>query len=75
MWRSALCCSFQLKWAVPDETGGEVITQYELLVTPQPLGWEGPAADEQVGASSWGLLAAVGHTALWLHPAIDACVH
>jgi hypothetical protein len=44
-----LALMLQLKWNVPDETGGEAIQRYELLVTPQPAGWEGPPADEQVG--------------------------
>ncbi|KAF6257140.1 fibronectin type III [Scenedesmus sp. NREL 46B-D3] len=39
--------ALKLKWNMPDEAGGEVIQRYELLVTPQPAGWEGPAADEQ----------------------------
>jgi hypothetical protein len=42
----------QLKWNIPDETGGEAIQRYELLVTPQPAGWEGPPADQQVRMSS-----------------------
>lgn len=39
--------ALKLKWNVPDETGGEAIQRYELLVTPQPAGWDGPPADEQ----------------------------
>jgi hypothetical protein len=42
-----LCC-VQLKWNAPDETGGEAITAYELMVAPQPVGWEGGPPDEQV---------------------------
>jgi hypothetical protein len=31
----------QLKWTLPDETGGEPILQYVLQMQPSPLSWEG----------------------------------
>eukprot|EP00879_Flechtneria_rotunda_P003440 GHRR01003669.1.p1 GENE.GHRR01003669.1~~GHRR01003669.1.p1 ORF type:complete len:1144 (+),score=472.39 GHRR01003669.1:203-3634(+) len=39
--------ALKLKWNKPDETGGEAISQYELLISPQPASWDGPAPDQQ----------------------------
>jgi hypothetical protein len=38
----------QLKWNQPDETGGEHIGCYEVLVRPPPPTWEGLVPDEEV---------------------------
>jgi hypothetical protein len=43
----------QLKWSVPEETGGEPILQYVLEMQPAPLGWEGPANPEVRGVAMW----------------------
>lgn len=45
---SAPPCDAQLKWALPDETGGEPILDYVLQMQPSPLGWEG-APNSEVG--------------------------
>lgn len=46
----AALCHPQLKWALPDETGGEPILLYVLEMTPPPLEWPGPPNDEVGGA-------------------------
>lgn len=43
----------QLKWNLPDETGGEVITQYHLKVKPLPVGFTGGVPDEEVRRTGW----------------------
>jgi hypothetical protein len=48
MW--LLCVCPQLKWNLPDETGGEVITLYQLKVKPLPLCFtDAPEPDSEVG--------------------------
>jgi hypothetical protein len=38
----------QLKWGVPDETGGERVLRYELLLAPLPPAWDGNPPNETV---------------------------
>jgi hypothetical protein len=45
---SVLCLVLQLKWNLPDETGGEMITQYQLKVKPAPPGFSCSQPDEEV---------------------------
>jgi hypothetical protein len=45
---SGVCCVLQLKWNLPDETGGEMITQYQLKVKPSPPGFACSQPDEEV---------------------------
>lgn len=33
------------KWGEPEESGGRVISEYELVMTPPPEGWQGPPPD------------------------------
>jgi hypothetical protein len=49
---SIVCLCLQLKWNLPDETGGEAITQYQLKVKPLPQNFAGSEPDEEVSSSS-----------------------
>lgn len=54
MW--LLCVCPQLKWNLPDETGGEVITLYQLKVKPLPPSFtDAPEPDSEVGLQDHGM--------------------
>jgi hypothetical protein len=49
---SVVFLCLQLKWNLPDETGGEAITQYQLKVKPLPQNFAGSEPDGEVSSNS-----------------------